>query len=127
MNSKVKVAGTTSAYGDLPQITPASVTTLETGLTVTDPTWLEVNKDNIENLDLTKCQPIKMTGVLSISGNYYNISIDGTTVQGSISYPLESLGLANLAVHIITFYFYFAVCNNSKFLNIIAVSVKDEG
>ena len=127
LNSKVKVAGTTSAYGDLPQITPASVTTLETGLTVADPTWLEVNKDNIENLDLTKCQPIKMTGVLSISGNYYNISIDGTTVQGSISYPLESLGLADRAGHIITVCGYFAGGNNAKFRNIMAVSVKDEG
>ena len=127
LNSKVKVAGTTSAYGDLPQITPASVNTLETGLTVADPTWLEVNKDNIENLDLTKCQPIKMTGVLSISGNYYNISINGTTVQGSISYPLESLGLADLAGHIITVYGYFAGGNNANFRNILAVSVQDEG
>ena len=127
LNSKVKVAGTTSAYGDLPQITPASVTTLETGLTVADPTWLEVNKDNIENLDLTKCQPIKMTGVLSISGYHYNLSIDGTTVQGSISYPLESLGLADLAGHIITVYGYFAGGNNANFRNILAVSVQDEG
>ena len=127
LNSKVKVAGTTSAYGDLPQITPASVTTLETGLTVAEPNWLEVNKDNIENLDLTKCQPIKMTGVLSISGNYCNLSIDGTTVQGSISYPLESLGLADLAGHIITVYGYFAGGNNANFRNILAVSVQDEG
>ena len=127
LNSKVKVAGTTSAYGDLPQITPASVTTLETGLTVAEPNWLEVNKDNIENLDLTKCQPIKMTGALSISGYHYNLSIDGTTVQGSISYPLESLGLADLAGHIITVYGYFAGGNNANFRNILAVSVQDEG
>ena len=127
LNSKVKVAGTTSAYGDLPQITPASVTTLETGLTVAEPNWLEVNKDNIENLDLTKCQPIKMTGALSISGYHYNLSIDGTTVQGSISYPLESLGLVDLAGHIITVYGYFAGGNNANFRNILAVSVQDEG
>ena len=127
LNSKVKVAGTTSAYGDLPQITPASVTVLETGLTVAEPNWLEVNKDNIENLDLTKCQPIKMTGALSISGYHYNLSIDGTTVQGSISYPLESLGLADLAGHIITVYGYFAGGNNANFRNILAVSVQDEG
>ena len=127
LNSKVKVAGTTSAYGDLPQITPASVTTLETGLTVAEPNWLEVNKDNIENLDLTKCQPIKMTGALSISGYHYNLSIDGTTVQGSISYPLESLGLADLSGHIITVYGYFAGGNNANFRNILAVSVQDEG
>ena len=127
LNSKVKVAGTTSAYGDLPQITPASVTVLETGLTVAEPNWLEVNKDNIEDLDLTKCQPIKMTGALSISGYHYNLSIDGTTVQGSISYPLESLGLADLAGHIITVYGYFAGGNNANFRNILAVSVQDEG
>ena len=127
LNSKVKVAGTTSAYGELPQITPASVTVLETGLTVAEPNWLEVNKDNIEDLDLTKCQPIKMTGALSISGYHYNLSIDGTTVQGSISYPLESLGLADLAGHIITVYGYFAGGNNANFRNILAVSVQDEG
>lgn len=127
LNSKVKVAGTTAVYGDLPQLSIASVTTLETGLTVPEPEWLEVNKDNIEKLDLTKCQPIKMTGVLSISGYYYNLSIDGTTVQGSISYPLESLGLADLEGHIITVYGYFAGTKNTKFRNIMAVSVKDEG
>ena len=127
LNSKVKVAGTTSAYGDLPQITPASVTVLETGLTVAEPNWLEVNKDNIENLDLTKCQPIKMTGALSISGYHYNLSIDGTTVQGSISYPLESLGLADLAGHIITVYGYFAGGNNANFRNVMAVKVEDGG
>ena len=127
LNSKVKVAGTTAVYGDLPQMSIASVTTLETGLTVAEPNWLEVNKDNIENLDLTKCQPIKMTGALSISGYHYNLSIDGTTVQGSISYPLESLGLADLAGHIITVYGYFAGGNNANFRNILAVSVQDEG
>lgn len=127
LNSKVKVAGTTAVYGDLPQLSIASVTTLETGLTVAEPNWLEVNKDNIENLDLTKCQPIKMTGVLSISGYYYNLSIDGTTVQGSISYPLESLGLADLAGHEITVYGYFAGGNNAKFRNIMAVKVTDNG
>ena len=127
LNSKVKVAGTTAVYGELPQLSIASVTTLETGLTVAEPNWLDVNKDNIENLDLTKCQPIKMTGVLSISGYYYNLSIDGTTVQGSISYPLESLGLADLAGHEITVYGYFAGGNNAKFRNIMAVKVTDNG
>ncbi|MDD7154612.1 MAG: BACON domain-containing carbohydrate-binding protein [Candidatus Cryptobacteroides sp.] len=127
LNSKVKVAGTTAVYGDLPQLSIASVTTLETGLTVAEPNWLNVNKDNIENLDLTKCQPIKMTGVLSISGYYYNLSIDGTTVQGSISYPLESLGLADLAGHEITVYGYFAGGNNAKFRNMMAVKVTDNG
>ena len=125
--SKVRVAGTTSVYGDLPQITPASVTVLETGINVREPNWLEVNKDNIENLDLTKCQPIKMTGILSISGYYYNLSIDGTTVQGSISYPLESLGLADLAGHEITVYGYFAGGNSSKYRNMMAVKVTDNG
>lgn len=127
LNSKVKVAGTTAVYGDLPQMSIASVTTLETGLTVAEPNWLEVNKDNIENLDLTKCQPIKMTGVLSISGNYHNLAIDGTTVQGSISYPLASLGLADLSGHNITVYGYFAGGNNTKYRNIMVVKVTDNG
>ena len=127
LKSKVKVAGTTAVYGELPQLSLASVTTLETGLTVAEPNWLDVNKDNIENLDLTKCQPIKMTGILSISGYYYNLSIDGTTVQGSISYPLESLGLADLAGHEITVYGYFAGGNSSKYRNMMAVKVTDNG
>ncbi|MGN1232734.1 MAG: BACON domain-containing protein [Candidatus Cryptobacteroides sp.] len=127
LNSKIKVSGTTSIYGELPQITPASVTTLETGVKVDEPTWLDVNKDNIENLDLSKCQPIKMTGILSISGNYHNLAIDGTTVQGSISYPLASLGLADLAGHNITIYGYFAGGNNAKYRNIMVVKVKDNG
>lgn len=125
--SKVKVAGTTSVYGDLPQINPAAVTTLETSINVLEPDWLEVNKDNIAKLDLTKCQPIKMTGILTVSGNYYNISIDGATVQGSISYPLESLGLTDLNGHIITVYGYFAGGNNDNYRNVMAVKVEDGG
>ena len=132
LNSKVKVAGTTAVYGDLPQLSIASVTPLETGLTVAEPNWLDVNKDNIENLDLTKCQPIKMTGVLSISSDtkgatHYNLAIVGTTVQGSISYPLESLELADLAGHEITVYGYFAGGNNAKFRNMMAGKVTDNG
>ena len=129
--SKVRVAGTTSVYGDLPQITPASVNVLETGLTVAEPNWLEVNKDNIADLDLTKCQPIKMTGILAIStsekGTYYNIKIDGATIQGSISYPLASLGLADLDGHNITVYGYFAGGNTASFRNMMAVKVTDNG
>ena len=125
--SKVKVIGTTYVYGDLAQLTPATVTTLETGVKVDEPTWLDVNKDNIADLDLTKCQPIKMTGVLTVSGNYYNISIDGTTVQGSISYPLASLGLTDLNGHIITVYGYFAGGNNANYRNVMAVKVEDGG
>ena len=125
--SKVKVIGTTSVYGDLAQLTPATVTPLETGVSVAEPTWLDVTKDNIADLDLTKCQPIKMTGILSISGNYHNLAIDGTTVQGSISYPLASLGLADLAGHNITVYGYFAGGNNAKFRNIMVVKVTDNG
>lgn len=127
LNSKVKVSGTTSVYGDLAQLTPATVTTLETGVSVAEPTWLDVTKDNIADLDLTKCQPVKMTGVLTVSGNYYNISIDGTTVQGSISYPLESLGLTDLNGHIITVYGYFAGGNNANYRNVMAVKVEDGG
>lgn len=125
--SKVKVIGTTDVYGDLLQLNPASVTTLGTGVNVDEPNWLDVNKDNIENLDLSKCQPIKMTGVLSISGNYHNLAIDGTTIQGSISYPLASLGLADLAGHNITVYGYFAGGNNAKYRNIMVVKVTDNG
>ena len=127
LNSKVKVSGTTSVYGDLAQLTPATVTTLETEVNVEEPTWLDVTKDNIADLDLTKCQPVKMTGVLTVSGNYYNISIDGTTVQGSISYPLASLGLTDLNGHIITVYGYFAGGNNANYRNVMAVKVEDGG
>ena len=125
--SKVKVIGTTSVYGDLAQLTPATVTPLETGVSVAEPTWLDVTKDNIADLDLTKCQPVKMTGVLTVSGNYYNITIDGTTVQGSISYPLASLGLTDLNGHIITVYGYFAGGNNANYRNVMAVKVEDGG
>ena len=129
--SKVKVIGTTSVYGDLAQLTPATVTPLETGVSVAEPTWLDVTKDNIADLDLTKCQPVKMTGILAIStsekGTYYNIKIDGATIQGSISYPLASLGLADLDGHNITVYGYFAGGNTASFRNMMAVKVTDNG
>ena len=129
--SKVKVIGTTSVYGDLAQLTPATVTPLETGVSVAEPTWLDVTKDNIADLDLTKCQPVKMTGILAIStsekGTYYNIKIDGATIQGSISYPLASLGLADLDGHNITVYGYFAGGNTASFRNMMAVKVVDNG
>ena len=70
---------------------------------------------------------VKVYGVLSISGNYYNLAINNANVAiGSISYPINGDELAGLNGKFIQVYGYLTgVSGSNTYLNIIATSVTE--
>ncbi len=51
------------------------------------PTPLVITSENINSLDPSVTRYIQYTGKLALSGNYYNITIAGTEIQGSVESP----------------------------------------
>lgn len=129
IGDQVTLKGKVGKYGEMVQIVePITITKTATGQDVEYPdTPTVINADNISTFDISKSSYIQMTGIYNASGEHHNIVIEGTQVQGSISYPVDDLGLSDLQGHNITVKGFFAGGNNSSFRNILVVDVDDLG
>lgn len=129
IGDQVTLKGKVGKYGEMVQIVePITITKTATGQDVEYPdTPTVINADNISTFDISKSSYIQMTGTYNASGEHHNIVIEGTQVQGSISYPVDDLGLSDLQGHNITVKGFFAGGNNSSFRNILVVDVDDLG
>lgn len=125
VGDKVSVEGKLSAYGGFNQITEASATKLGTSeFTYPDPTIMTGT-----DLDSWITEPeidyIQFRGVLTISGNYYNVSVEGaTTAIGSIVYPSDELKekLSNGSTYDLTGFAMYV--SGSKYVNIVVTEAK---
>ena len=90
--------------------------------TVTHPAAVELDLDAWVAAPVM--QYVKLTGNLAISGNYYNVTVDGKTAVGSLVYPTDEIK-AKLADGEITVYGYAVYTSGSstKYVNIIVTSV----
>lgn len=126
IGDNIQVSGTRTSYDPLPQLafTYDNIKTVSSGNSVTYPTPVKVDASNISSFDKTKATWFEFTGVLSISGNYYNVKIDGTTTQGSLSYPLDDFNLSQYEGQSVTYRGFFAGGSNSKYLNMMLVQIE---
>lgn len=87
----VTVKGPISVYAGLNQFTAAAVVeTVSTGtFTYPEPVAMDAAAMDayINNVTVNY---VTYTGVLTVSGNYNNVIVEGATAQGSLAYPLES-------------------------------------
>ena len=126
----VKVLATKGSYNGVPQL--STVTSVEkTGTaTVNYPAAKDVTAD-AATYTASTAEFIQFTGVLKISGNYYNVEIDGadaSTKQGSITYPVEALGAQAFKDKKVTVTGYFnGLSSGVKYLNVIAVKIEEAG
>ncbi len=127
IGDKVEVEGATSTYAGLLQFNKPTVTVKSTGNTVARPEPTILAGDDFKNMtSATEISYIQYTGTLSVSGNYYNVTVEGVTdAQGSIQYPLAELGLGELNGKKIIVEGYFVGVSNSKYINTMAVSVTE--
>ena len=127
IGDKVRVSGSRAEYAPLPQMaaTYENIEVLSTGNTVNYPEPIVVTSSNISSFDRTECVYIQYEGVLSKSGNYYNVTIEGASVQGSLSYPLASLGLDQYVGKAAVYTGYFAGGADSHYLNMLVVSAEE--
>lgn len=71
---------------------------------------------------------IEYSGTLTIEGYYYNIAVDGTSLQGSLAYPAEGFVDASLNGEVVVVKGYtLGMTNQNKMLSTIAVSVEKDG
>lgn len=130
VGDKVKVTGVTTVYSKAVQFgkdaTYEKVGTEEVAApTATVFDGAKVNE--AAALEKVTIQYIKIEGVLSVSGNYYNVAFNGTTVQGSITYPIDTESLAEYNGKGITIEGYFTGVTVSSsagktFFNILGVN-----
>lgn len=121
----VAVSGDVSSYNGLFQFTQSStVTFVERNETFAYPANAkDLTADDVDAyVKKPVAEYVNLKGTLNISSNYYNIIIDGTTVQGSISYPIGGVVDATLNNKEVVVSGY-AIGATSKFLNIMATSV----
>ena len=136
IGDEVTVEGPVALYGELIQIDePTSCEPTASGQPVSYPeTPTVIDADNISTFDITEVSYIQMTGIYASSPDskdpntiHHNITIPGTSVKGSIAYPVADLGLDEMEGHEITVTGFFAGGNNEYYRNILAVDVKDNG
>lgn len=125
----VTVLGKTALYGNLIQLGTDSVVTLVSEGSYTQPTP-EVMDGAAIDAYVNGTPPlaikyVQYTGTLDISGNYYNVTVAGTSVKGSISYVPD--GLVNTALNgqpvIVTGYTIGTPNKNTNYLNTLAIEV----
>ena len=129
----VKVQGSTSVYGLMKQF-GLDTTVEKTGEgTVTHPVAKELDGAKLDEFaDLTEAQVqyVKMTGKLTVSGNYFNLEVSGASkVTGSITYPQDQEALNALAGKNIevTGYFIGVTGSSKKYANIMVTEFKEVG
>lgn len=93
VGAKVTVEGTVESKNGMLQFAPEGLTISENGTgTVKTQTVESLDGAAVTALFNTPVMKyVKYTGKLTVSGNYYNVAIDGTDVIGSISYPNDDL------------------------------------
>lgn len=70
-----------------------------------------------------KATYVAMAGTMSISGNYYNIVVDGTTNQGRFYYASDDTKALVASGDKVVVYGYAVAANNSKYYNIVVTDV----
>ena len=124
----VKLNATKTTYNGVPELTSiTSVFVDSKGNAVSHPTAKDITAD-AASYTASTAEYVKLSGTLSVSGNYYNMTlddVDAATKQGSIVYPVESLGAKSLDGKKITVTGYFNGLSGTggKYINIIATKV----
>lgn len=125
----VTVSGTTSSYGGLMQFgNSAEVNKVAEG-SFSQPTPFELTAAEVDAYaEAPYCAYVSYQGKLSISnGKYFNVTVDGATVVGSISYPsnTEELNALDGKQVTVTGYAIGSTGSSTKYLNVMATNVEE--
>ena len=123
----VKAKGTSSTYAGISQIENPTIDVQSSGNAVEHPTPTIIGADNIEGFS-NALEYVRLTGTMIKSGNYYNISIPGSSKQGSLSYPAVDYSSFDKSMVDVEGYFVGWTSGNTYFniatVNIAASSAK---
>jgi hypothetical protein len=128
VGDKIRISGTTTKYSGLMQFPNTSeITYLGRAESVAYPTPETMTGAQLDSyMNNPSVKYAQFNGTLTISGNYYNIAVDGATRQGSISYPVGGVVDPELNGQAVTVTGYL-IGGSSKYVNVMATSVVAEG
>ena len=97
---------------------------------VSTPTPTILNATTFDALDAesVSIQYVKLEATLRISGNYYNLEVEGSNKQGSIAYPIDATSLASLnnkKVSVEGYFVYATTGGNVRYLYIVATNITE--
>ncbi len=127
----VAVDGKTSLYSGLMQFNSPKVTKLERTAKVSQPVAQELTAaDFTSYVTAPYYAYVTYTGKLSITTNdkgatYYNIAIDGTSAQGSISFPLTGVVSPDLNGKTVTVTGYAFGQSSGRYLNTMITTIAE--
>ena len=124
----IEITGTVSTYGGAYQFgKDAAAYKVITTDKAEYPDAVELTGDMIakySEMDPIIPEYVKVKGILSISGNYYNLTIDGATLTGSIAYPADDLSAFN-GKQIEVEGFVTGVTGSGRYLNLLALNIAE--
>ncbi|MBO4572125.1 MAG: hypothetical protein J5699_09390 [Bacteroidales bacterium] len=125
----VVIKGSKTTYNGVPEVEKVSeVTVQSSGNAVTYPMAQAVNGHAL-TYKPAEAEYITIYGKLKLSGNYYNVELEGVdkaVKMGSIVYPAAELDAASFADKDIMITGYFnGLSGSDKYLNVIATSIKE--
>ena len=130
VGDKVKVTGTTSVYGKAKQFGAGSTYEKVANVTVDHGTAKELSAadcDAYGSLEAITPEYVKVSGKLAVSnGKYFNLTIEGATIVGSVTYPIDSDAVTALDGHNIEIYGYVTGTSSSdKYLNLLVLDINE--
>lgn len=125
VGDQVSVKGKTKAYAGLMQFDAPEVEVTATGGSFTYPQPKALSADDITAyVSAPYCAYVSFVGKLVLSGNYVNIEITGTDVQGSVAYAPDGLVDASLdGQQVIVVGYAIGQTSQGKYLSVMATLV----
>ena len=131
----VKLSATKTTYYGVPELTFSDTDEVfvdSEGNAVVHPEATDITAKATEYSSAV-AEYVKLSGVLTVSGNYYNMEIDGIdpeVLQGSINYPVDALDAKSFNGKKITVTGYFNGTNVNKttgvkYVNVIATKIAE--
>lgn len=127
VGDKVVISASKTVYNgvhELEKVTEVEIKS--TGNSVVYPLAKDITAE-AATFEATEAVFVSISGTLNISGNYYNLALEGLEDKmGSIVYPIESLGAADYNEKAIKVTGYYnGLSGGGKYINVIAVKIEE--
>lgn len=123
---KVKVTGTTAAYGGLIQLSAPEVSVLSSGEALTLPEPKALSAAEFDAWSSTKIEYISYEGTLAVSGSYYNVNVAGASkMTGSLAYINDSFAASSYNGKQVKVTGFFVGISSSKYINTMVTKLEE--
>ena len=125
IGDEVEVEGTTSAYGGAVQFNKPTYTKIgNTQVDYPTPRVLDKNAYEALNTAVVNIQYVKFEATLAISGKYYNLRFDDSTLNGGLCTPSQDINSYDGNKIEITGFFVYVSGSTTKYVYFMATEIK---